>query len=78
MKNNKQLNPATAILGHGADRIKGMVSDMEKKLKQGEEQVKHLVSNVDKKVHENPWPVVAGIAAGCLFMGFMMGITKRR
>ena len=78
MQKIKELENETAsVLRQGEDRIKDVMSDVEKKLKQGEEQVRHLVTNVDKQLHENPWPIVDGVAASCLFMGFIMGTTKR-
>ena len=57
-------------------KIKDTVSDVKKKLAQGEEQLKEIVSTIDKQLHENPWPIVGGVAAGCLLLGFIMGKSK--
>ena len=67
---------ASSVLRNEGERIKHVVSDVEKKIKQGEEQIKQLASTVDKQVHENPWPIVTGVAAGALLIGFIMGITR--
>ena len=77
MQKIKEPENETSVFRQGEDRIRSVVSDVEKKLKQGEEQVRNLVTNVDKQLHKNPWPIVAGVAASCLFMGFIMGTTKR-
>ncbi|MCR4337201.1 MAG: hypothetical protein NUV91_05295 [Candidatus Omnitrophica bacterium] len=62
---------------HGEERVRNIISDVEKKVRQGQEQVKHVVADVDKRLHENPWPIVAGIAVGCLLLGFIMGGSKK-
>lgn len=66
-----------SALRQGEEKIKSVVSDVEKKIKQGEEQLKHFVSAADKQLHQNPWPIVAGIAVSCLFLGFIMGTSRR-
>ena len=68
---------ASTAMRQGEEKIKNIVADAEKKIKQGEEQLRHLATNVDKKLHENPWPIVAGVAAGCLLVGFLVGTTRR-
>jgi ElaB/YqjD/DUF883 family membrane-anchored ribosome-binding protein len=45
-------------------------------LKQGEEQLRKVINTVDKQLHENPWPVVGGVALSCLLLGFLMGQRK--
>ncbi len=60
----------------GEERLKNAMGDIEKKLKQGREQVQQLINQADKQLHDNPWPIVAGVAVGCLFLGFLAGKTK--
>ena len=61
----------------GEEQAKNMMADLDQKFQDGKEKVKAVISDVDKQLHENPWPIVAGVAASCLFMGFIMGTTKR-
>jgi ElaB/YqjD/DUF883 family membrane-anchored ribosome-binding protein len=37
------------------------------------EQGRKIVGRVDKSVHENPWPVISGVALGSLAVGFLLG-----
>lgn len=59
------------------EKARGTISEMEKKLKQGEETFKQIFSNADKQLHENPWPIVTGLALSCLFLGFVIGTSRR-
>ncbi|MBF0489546.1 MAG: hypothetical protein HQL15_02875 [Candidatus Omnitrophica bacterium] len=59
------------------DCIRSVLSDVESKLKQGQEKLKTVVADVDKQVRDNPWPVIAGVAVGCVLLGFIMGVNKR-
>jgi ElaB/YqjD/DUF883 family membrane-anchored ribosome-binding protein len=60
------------------ERLKNAAWDVQKQLKQGQEQVQQLISQADKQLHENPWPVVAGVAVSCLFLGFIVGTGRSR
>ena len=62
----------------GEDKLKDAACDVQKKLKQGQEQIQQLISQADKQLHENPWPIVAGVAVGCLFLGFFAGNVRSR
>ena len=42
------------------------------KISQGTEAVTHTITSVDKKIKENPWPYVAGAAAGAFILGFLL------
>jgi ElaB/YqjD/DUF883 family membrane-anchored ribosome-binding protein len=57
--------------------IKSVMSDLEDKIKQSTDSIKTAACDVDKKVRDNPWPVVAGVAVGCVLLGFLAGVTKR-
>jgi ElaB/YqjD/DUF883 family membrane-anchored ribosome-binding protein len=59
------------------DRLKDVLLDMESKLKQGQEKIKTVAADVDKRLRDNPWPVVAGVAVGCILLGFILGKNKR-
>ena len=58
-------------------KIKDLVSDVEKSIKQGQEQAKNFAVNADKKIKENPWPIVGGVATVALLLGFAMGSSRR-
>ena len=66
-----------SAINKGEEKIRDIVSHTEKTIKEGEEQLKQIVSTVNKQLHENPWPVVAGVAATSLILGFIFGTTKR-
>ena len=59
------------------DRIKSVMSDVENKIKEGQDTLKTVAANVDKQLHDNPWPIVAGVAVGCVLLGFILGINKK-
>lgn len=59
------------------DRIKNVMSDMEDKIKLGQEKFKTVAAGVDKQLRDNPWPIVAGVAVGCILLGFIMGANRR-
>ena len=65
-----------AAVKEGEDRVKGVVHELENKLKKGQEQAQKAFENVDKKLHENPWPIVGGVAIGCILLGFIMGSRR--
>lgn len=61
----------------GEEKLKAAASEAQKRLKQGQEQVQQLITQADKQLHENPWPIVAGVAAGCLLLGFLAGNARK-
>jgi ElaB/YqjD/DUF883 family membrane-anchored ribosome-binding protein len=63
-------------INQGEDKFKVIAAEAQKKLKETQEQVAQLASTLDKQVKENPWPAIAGVAVGCLFLGFIMGKSK--
>jgi ElaB/YqjD/DUF883 family membrane-anchored ribosome-binding protein len=65
-------------INEGEEKLRNTASDVQKRLKQGQEQVQQLISQADKQLHENPWPIVAGVALGCLFLGFFAGNVRSR
>jgi ElaB/YqjD/DUF883 family membrane-anchored ribosome-binding protein len=64
-------------LKEGEERVKGVVSDIDNKIKQGQEQMQKVMGEVDKKLRDNPWPIVGGVAIGCVLLGFILGLSKR-
>jgi ElaB/YqjD/DUF883 family membrane-anchored ribosome-binding protein len=65
-------------MDQGEEKLKNVAEEAQKRIKQGQEQVQQLISQADKQLHENPWPIVAGVAVGCLFLGFFAGNIKSR
>ena len=59
------------------DRIRSVMSDVENQIKLGQEKLKTVATNVDKQLRDNPWPIVAGVAVGCILLGFIMGVNKK-
>lgn len=59
------------------ERIRNVMSDVENKIKQGQEKLKTVVADTEKQLRDNPWPIVAGVAVGCILLGFVMGANKR-
>ena len=51
-------------------------SQLQSNLEHGQEELKNLASTLDRRLHSNPWPVVTGVAVGCLLFGYIMG-SKR-
>jgi ElaB/YqjD/DUF883 family membrane-anchored ribosome-binding protein len=68
---------ANTAIRQGEERAKDTVADLERKVRQGQEQLRNAVSNMDKQLHSNPWPIVSAVAVGCIFLGFIMGTSKR-
>lgn len=60
------------------DRIKSALSEVETKIKLGQDKLKVVAADVDAQLKVNPWPIVAGVAVGCVLLGFVMGVTKRQ
>ena len=73
----EKISDYASTIKQGEEKIKRVVSEVEQQFKQGQEKVKQLASAADKQLHENPWPVVSGVAATCLLIGFIMGQSKR-
>jgi ElaB/YqjD/DUF883 family membrane-anchored ribosome-binding protein len=65
-------------MDEGEEKLKKAACDAQNRLKQGQEQVQQLISQADKQLHENPWPIVAGVAVGCLFLGFFAGNVRSK
>lgn len=68
---------ASDAIREGEEKMSAITEDGEKKLKDGKKQAKEVIENVEKELKEHPWPVVAGIAASSLLLGFILGISKR-
>jgi len=74
----EKQNENNKTIEKGEEKLKEANWDIQKQLKQGQEQVHQLISQADKQLHENPWPVVAGVAVSCLFLGFIVGTGRSR
>ena len=59
------------------ENIKSVMSDVEEKIKQGQDKLKSVAADVDRQFRDNPWPIVAGVAVGCVLLGFIMGVNKK-
>jgi len=71
-------NDLSKTINEGEERLRSAASDAQKRLKQGQEQIQQLIAQADKQLHENPWPIVAGVAVGCLFLGFFAGSVRSK
>lgn len=47
-----------------------------KNLYQEEKKIKSAAAHWNKKIHEEPWPVVSGVAIGALVLGLFLGHRK--
>jgi ElaB/YqjD/DUF883 family membrane-anchored ribosome-binding protein len=72
----KAGNCAHLTLEQGESQIKDALSEAEKRIRQGQEKVNQWASDVDKQVHENPWPIVAGVGIGALLLGLVIGRSR--
>lgn len=43
----------------------------------GKEKIEDVMSEVDKSVHKNPWPYIGGAAVFALFLGYLLGRSKK-
>jgi len=73
-----QENDLSRTISDGEEKLKHAASEAQKRFRQGQEQVQQLISQADKQLHENPWPIVAGVALGCLFLGFFAGNVRSK
>jgi ElaB/YqjD/DUF883 family membrane-anchored ribosome-binding protein len=73
-----RMDDFSKSIQQGEDKLKSAAYDAQQRLKQGQEQVQQLISQADKQLHENPWPIVAGVALGCLFLGFFAGNVRSK
>jgi ElaB/YqjD/DUF883 family membrane-anchored ribosome-binding protein len=71
------VQKAEEFVNQSEDKFKLIAADAQKKLKLAQEQISQMATTVDQKVKENPWPVIAGVAAGCLFIGYIMGSKSK-
>ena len=44
----------------------------------GVEKAREIAHDVDKSVHRNPWPYIAGTAAGGLLIGYILGRNRSK
>ena len=63
-------------LKQGEEYVKEFTQEAQEQIKQGREQLRKIVSEIDKKAHENPWPIVGGVAIGCVLIGFLLGSRR--
>lgn len=72
-----QMVDITSTTQKGEEKLRQAIGDWDQKIKQGTDTVKNVVADVDKQLHQNPWPVVAGVAITFLFLGYVMGGRKQ-
>ena len=72
---------ASFAIREGEREVKQLVGEAEKSIKktiaEGKENMQQIASILDKQVRSNPWTSLAGVAASCLFIGFLMGASQR-
>ena len=72
---------AASAFREGEKELKDVVGEVEKSLKkkiiEGKETIQQVASTLDKQIHANPWPIVTGVAASCLLLGFIVGTSRR-
>lgn len=56
------------------NRVKRLATDT---LEDGQERIVQAAQDVDKQVRKNPWPYIGGAAAAALFLGYLMGRSRR-
>lgn len=76
-KENPVRGKAEEYMQQAEAQARDAISELEKKLRHGQENFRQLFSTADKQLHENPWPIVTSLAAGCLFLGFIIGALRR-
>jgi len=74
----REKQDVSKTIEQGEEKLKSTAHDIQRQLVQGREQVQKLIGQADKQLHENPWPVVAGVAVSCLFLGFIVGTGRSR
>jgi len=55
---------------------KDMADNTQKMIKEGKEEIETVIETVDKQVHENPWPIIAGVAFGSFLLGCLIGRSR--
>jgi len=56
---------------------KDIASDAQKMFKEGQEQAGKIMETVDRQVRENPWPVIAAVAAVSLLLGCVISKSNK-
>ena len=69
----KEQDNLSSAIRQGEEKVKDTICDSEQKLREKQDQLKQYISIADKNLHENPWPIVTGVAVGCLLVGFLAG-----
>ena len=72
----KMKDYAQSAIEQGEGQLKSALRDAEEKLRVGREQVAKAMAQIDKHAHDNPWPIIAGTAVGCLLLGIVIGKSR--
>lgn len=56
------------------DRLR---ANAEEFIRENSGKAKDAAADLDEAVHKNPWAYVAGFAAAALFVGYLMGNSKK-
>ncbi|MDE2028881.1 MAG: hypothetical protein KGK03_09495 [Candidatus Omnitrophica bacterium] len=70
-------NEISRAINEGERKLEGAASEAQKRLQEGRQKLEQMVKDADKQLRENPWPVVAGVAVACLFLGFFAGNYRK-
>lgn len=73
---DKAKEYSQSAMEQGESNLKQALGEAEKKLKEGHDQATKWASTIDKQVHDNPWPLVAGVSVACFLLGLIIGKSK--
>jgi ElaB/YqjD/DUF883 family membrane-anchored ribosome-binding protein len=87
MKTNEIQDKAQEWQGEAKDAARNLQSKLKDKAadlqeaaqewqQRAAEATRKAARATDEYVHENPWPVVASVAVGCLVLGFLLGRSR--
>lgn len=65
-------------INEAEEKLKNAASDIQDSSSSQGQQVAQMINQADRQLRENPWPVVAGVAVTCLFLGFFAGSVRSR
>ena len=65
-----------SALEEGESRVEGGIDTAERKLRNNRYSLAKRMALIDRQAHENPWPLVTGVAFSCLVLGLIMGKSR--
>ena len=60
------------------ERLANAAQEIRERSRQKLEKVQELLRQADQKLRANPWPVIGGVAAACLLLGYYFSSRPRR